>query len=96
MHPVRPTSRSSWVSLFLGLTAAAGIYTAIRELLRRYIVPLYFPDAARIAEERRLREENTFLAQERHIGKITMQSLSNIIPFMFLLSFSNLYLPRDT
>ncbi|CAN8070705.1 unnamed protein product [Agarophyton chilense] len=70
-HPVRPVpTRPSWVSVFLGLTAAAGVYTAVRELLRRYVVPLYFPDAARIVEERRLREENTFLAQERHIAEL--------------------------
>lgn len=61
-------ARTSWVSVFLGITAAAGIYTAVREVLRRYIVPLYFPDAARIAVERRNREENTFHAQERQIG----------------------------
>lgn len=70
MHP--SSTRPSWVSVFMGLTAAAGIYTAIRELLRRYIVPLYFPDAARIAEERRRREQHTFLAQEEQIGKMTL------------------------
>ena len=61
--------RSSWFSLFLGITAAAGLYAAVREVLKRYVVPLYFPDAARIAEERRRREEHTFYAQERQIGK---------------------------
>ncbi|KAI0566544.1 peroxin 14 [Gracilaria domingensis] len=69
--PVRVVAtRPSWVSVFLGLTAAAGVYTALRELLRRYVVPLYFPDAARIAEERRLREEHTFLTQERQIAEL--------------------------
>lgn len=61
--------RSSWFSLFLGITAAAGLYAAVREVLKRYVVPLYFPDAARIAEERRKREEHTFYTQERQIGK---------------------------
>lgn len=60
----------SWMSVFLGITAAAGIYTAIREVLRRYVVPMYFPDAARVAEERRRREEMSFQGQEVQIGAL--------------------------
>lgn len=63
-------TRPSWISVFLGITAAAGIYTAARELLRRYIVPLYFPDAARIVEERRRREEHAFGVQERQLVEL--------------------------
>lgn len=59
----------SWVSVFLGITAAAGIYTAVREVLKRYVVPMYFPDAARIAEERRRRDEMSLQAQELQIGE---------------------------
>lgn len=42
--PVRTTLRPSWLSVFFGLTAAAGLYTAVREVLRNYVVPLYFPE----------------------------------------------------
>lgn len=60
----------SWVSVFLGITAAAGIYTALREVLRRYVVPMYFPDAARVAEERRRRDEMSLQAQELQIVEL--------------------------
>lgn len=66
--PARP-ARPTWVSVFMGLTAAAGLYTAVREVLKHYVVPLYFPDAARIVEERRRREEHVLVSQERQIGK---------------------------
>lgn len=63
-----PARRTSWFNVFLGLTAAAGLYTAVREVLKRYIVPMYFPDAARIAEERRRREDQASEIQGRQIG----------------------------
>lgn len=65
----QPRRGPSWVSVFLGITAAAGIYTAVREVLRRYVVPMYFPDAARIADERRRRDEMSLQEQELQIGE---------------------------
>lgn len=43
-HP--PPRSSSWWPLVLGVAAAAAVYSAGREILRQYVVPLYFPDAA--------------------------------------------------
>lgn len=43
----------SWISIMLGMTAAAGVWSVARELLRKHVVPLYFPEV----EERNEREE---------------------------------------
>lgn len=67
---VPATRRPSWVSMLLGLTAAAGLYTAVREVLRQYVVPLYFPDAARAAEERGRRESEDAASQRREISEL--------------------------
>lgn len=43
-HPQPPPRSSSWWPLVLGVAAAAAVYSAGREILRQYVVPLYFPD----------------------------------------------------
>lgn len=48
--PPQRAARPSWLSVFFGLTAAAGLYTAVREVLRTYVVPLYFPEANEVLE----------------------------------------------
>lgn len=62
---------SSWTTVFWGVTAAAGVYAAGRELLKRYVVPMYFPEAARVGEERRRRDEQTMRSQEAEIGRVS-------------------------
>lgn len=42
--PPPPARTSSWWPLLFGVAAAAAAYSAGRELLRQYVVPLYFPD----------------------------------------------------
>lgn len=66
-----PREGRSWFGVFMGVVAAAGLYTAVREVLKRYVVPLYFPDAARVAEERRRREEAAS-RQERQLGMLRL------------------------
>lgn len=68
--PPASTGRPSWTSVLLGLTAAAGLYTAVREVLRLYVVPLYFPEAARAAEERIRRETDDASAQRRELSEL--------------------------
>jgi hypothetical protein len=67
---VRPGQRgSSWVSLFWGLTAAAGVIAVVRELLRRYVAPLYFPESGRLSIERRGPESSRARYNDEEIGK---------------------------
>lgn len=84
-----PARGASWLSVFFGITAAAGIYAALREVLKRYVVPLYFPEAARVAEERRRRDEVSWQVQETQIGKCVMgRSCCNCdILFLFFYLF---------
>lgn len=76
--PQRP-ARSSWTSIFLAITAAAGVYAAFREVMRRYVVPLYFPDVAQV-EERRLEErrqaDRVIESHEREIRKSSNSLIS--------------------
>ncbi|KAK4522752.1 hypothetical protein GAYE_PCTG14G0642 [Galdieria yellowstonensis] len=44
-QPQQKSSSWSFSNVFLGAGAAAGIVLAIREILRKYVVPLYFPEA---------------------------------------------------
>lgn len=44
-QPQQKSSSWSFGNVFLGAGAAAGIVLAIREILRKYVVPLYFPEA---------------------------------------------------
>jgi peroxin-14 len=46
--------RSTWGSFVWNIVVAAGVFAALREVVRRYVVPMYFPDLS--AEERRRRE----------------------------------------
>lgn len=71
-HPP-PQRGPSWVSVFLGVAAAAGIYTAFREVLKRYVVPMYFPEAARIAEERRRQDQMATQQQDLQIADLRQQ-----------------------
>jgi peroxin-14 len=59
---------TSWASLFWGLTAAAGAVALIRELLRRYVVPLYFPEMERAADEHRRTEGPLARRSDEEIG----------------------------
>lgn len=42
--PQPPPRSSSWWPLVFGVAAAAAVYSAGREILRQYVVPLYFPE----------------------------------------------------
>lgn len=90
-QPPPPQARTSWISLFWGITAAAGVYAALRELLKRYVVPMYFPEAARIAEERRRRDELTIQSQETQIGTLGVQAFALLIFSLCDTCDSNLY-----
>jgi Pex14 N-terminal domain len=46
----------SWTSIFWGIAVAVGALAAARELLSRYVVPVYFPEIAAQMDGRRRRE----------------------------------------
>lgn len=47
----------SFGNIFLGAGATAGIILAIRELLKKYVVPLYFPEA-RLQNKQKISRED--------------------------------------
>lgn len=67
-----PRRGSSWSGAFLTVTLAAGALYAIREVLRRYVVPAYFPElveAATQAGNLQRHSATIIKRQERQIGK---------------------------
>lgn len=64
---------SSWASWFWGVTVAVAVLAAAREFLRRYLVPLYFPEAERRPEEQR-RRETSQIGELRESVRLLVQS----------------------
>ncbi|GJD08353.1 hypothetical protein Gasu2_26600 [Galdieria sulphuraria] len=66
--PQQPQQKErSWSvgNVFLGAGAAAGLFLALRELLRKYVVPLYFPEA----RSRDIGKQKLFREDEKDEGR---------------------------
>lgn len=70
-HPAPPPRRSPWLSALYSVTAVVGVCAALREILKRYVVPVYFPEHAATDEFRRY-SSNIIKRQEKQIGKFSI------------------------
>lgn len=61
-------SFSTWISFFGGIAAALGLFALVRELLRRYVVPLYFPTRQRLTARERIADAANGQNHEDKIG----------------------------
>lgn len=71
-YPVEPRRGSSWFGTLLTATAVAGALYGIREVVRRYIVPLYVPELVdAVAQGDSAQEHNARVIkrQESQIGR---------------------------
>ena len=60
---------SGWIPLIFGIAAAAGVYSALKEVIASYVLPMIFPQVNTVNDaQRRVLEENS-RRQERQIGK---------------------------
>lgn len=64
-HPPPPPARSPWMSALYSITAIVGAYAVLREVLKRYVIPVYFPELAGSESA------DVIKRQERQIGTST-------------------------
>lgn len=72
--PPERRTRPTWLSLVLGVAAAGGLYAATRELLRAYVVPLYFPEVAGRADAQQRRRQQQQQQQQQQQYHARLQS----------------------